>query len=192
MLDLRGKPYLQVAHRLVWFREDHSDWAIKTFIVEHDAAHAIFRAEIVAPTPESHIIAQATGHETKLDFADFIEKAETKAIGRALALCGYGTQFAPELDEGDRLADTPTTPAKPAKRLAKTPAAPAVGGSKPATLDQKKEIVALVKAKLGAKTPEEVLPAIIEHFPSFKGIKSSDEINQELAIHLIKSLESIK
>lgn len=31
----------------------------------------------------------------------------TGAIGRALAMCGYGTQFAPELEEGPRLADSP-------------------------------------------------------------------------------------
>ncbi len=31
----------------------------------------------------------------------------TGAVGRALAYCGYGTQFAPELEEGNRLADAP-------------------------------------------------------------------------------------
>jgi hypothetical protein len=37
-----------------------------------------------------------------------MEKAETGAIGRALALIGYGTQFcADELDEGDRIVDAP-------------------------------------------------------------------------------------
>ena len=35
------------------------------------------------------------------------EKAETKAVGRALAMLGYGTQFAPELDEGERIVDSP-------------------------------------------------------------------------------------
>lgn len=35
-----------------------------------------------------------------------------KAVGRALAMLGYGTQFAPELDEGDRIVDSPI-PAKP-------------------------------------------------------------------------------
>ena len=38
---------------------------------------------------------------------DYIEKAETGAIGRALAMCGYGTLQAPGFDEQDRLADTP-------------------------------------------------------------------------------------
>ena len=34
------------------------------------------------------------------------------AIGRALAMCGYGTLQAPEFDEQDRLADTPVEKAK--------------------------------------------------------------------------------
>jgi ssDNA-binding Zn-finger/Zn-ribbon topoisomerase 1 len=46
--------------------------------------------------------------ESKRDFGDFIEKAETKAVGRALAMLGYGTQFAAdELDEGQRIVDSP-------------------------------------------------------------------------------------
>ncbi len=44
-----------------------------------------------------------------------LEKSETGAIGRALALCGFGTQFTPELDEGERLADSPlqSPPSRP-------------------------------------------------------------------------------
>ena len=42
-----------------------------------------------------------------MGFPDYIEKAETGAIGRALAMCGYGTLQAPEFDEQDRLADAP-------------------------------------------------------------------------------------
>ena len=36
-----------------------------------------------------------------------MEKSETGAIGRALANLGYGTQFAPDLDEQDRIVDSP-------------------------------------------------------------------------------------
>jgi len=105
ILDLRGKPYLQVAHRLVWFREEHPDWSITTQYVETGENHAIAKATIT--DAGGRVI--ATGHkcEDRKGFADFIEKAETGAIGRALAACGYGTQFAPDLDEGERLADAP-------------------------------------------------------------------------------------
>lgn len=52
-------------------------------------------------------MATGTKMETRGDFGDFVEKAETGAIGRALAMCGYGTQFAPELAEGARIVDAP-------------------------------------------------------------------------------------
>ena len=50
----------------------------------------------------------STKRETKKDFSDHTEKAETSAVGRALAMLGYGTQFAiSDLDEGDRIVDSP-------------------------------------------------------------------------------------
>jgi hypothetical protein len=53
------------------------------------------------------VIATARKKETEIGFPDYIEKAETGAIGRALAMCGYGTLQAPEFDEGERIADAP-------------------------------------------------------------------------------------
>lgn len=124
LLELQGKPYLQVAHRLVWFREEHPLWTIETEQLTVDQERAIFLARI--KDEGGRLIATATKHETKAGFQDFIEKAETGAVGRALAMCGYGTQFAPELEEGDRLADSPTTPAKFQKK----------GGRKPTKKEQ--------------------------------------------------------
>ncbi len=111
LLNLKGKDYLQVAHRLVWFREVYPDGIIKTQLVEHQNEGALLRAEIYIPTANgSHgLVATAYKAENKAGFADYIEKAETGAIGRALAMAGFGTQFEPEFDEGMRLADAPTT-----------------------------------------------------------------------------------
>lgn len=53
-------------------------------------------------------IGTGTKSESAVDFADFIEKAESGAIGRALATLGYGTQFTgDELNEGNRIVDSP-------------------------------------------------------------------------------------
>ena len=106
MMKLKGKDYLQVAWRLVWFREDHPDWSIEAKAITIDEEHAIFKAVIC----DENGLQKSCGHgsESKRDFGDFIEKAETKAIGRALAMLGYGTQFAGnELDEGSRIVDSP-------------------------------------------------------------------------------------
>lgn len=98
--------YLEVKWRLVWFREDHPDWSIFTDIHEFNSERAICRATI----RDGAGLLMATAHksETPAGFSDYLEKAETGAIGRALALCGYGTQFAPELEEGEnRIVDAP-------------------------------------------------------------------------------------
>src|SRR6266508_320752 len=49
--------------------------------------------------------------ETAAAFADYCERAETRALGRALAALGIGTQFVgQDLTEGDHVADAPGRP----------------------------------------------------------------------------------
>jgi len=113
LLNLKGKEYLQVAHRLVWFRELHPTGILKTTMLSHqgegDTEYAVFKTEVFVETDRGPMCI-ATGHkkETRKDFPDFMEKCETGSIGRALALAGFGTQFTgDELNEGNRLADAP-------------------------------------------------------------------------------------
>lgn len=106
--DIKGKPYLPAAWRLVWFREEHPDWGIRTEIVSQDEKQAIMRATIFN---KECILATAHKKEDKIGFGDFLEKAETGAIARALAMCGFGTQFSPDIEEGtERIVDSPVTP----------------------------------------------------------------------------------
>ena len=56
---------------------------------------------------DKRIIATARKKETEIGFPDYIEKAETGAISRALAMCGYGTLQAPDFNKGERIADAP-------------------------------------------------------------------------------------
>lgn len=106
LLSLRGREYLEVKYRLVWFREEHSDWAIETELLSVTDQSACARATI--KDEKGRVIATSHKFESQKGFPDFIEKAETGAIGRALALIGFGTQFcADELDEGARLVDAP-------------------------------------------------------------------------------------
>lgn len=108
--------YLAVAQRLVWFiREQRQmiaagvatcSFVIKTKILELDSAAGSCTCEAYIRDCLGN---EATdiGTETRADFKDFPEKAATKAKGRALLSLGYGTAFAPELDEGERIADAP-------------------------------------------------------------------------------------
>lgn len=125
-----SQDYLPVQWRLVWFRSECPHGTIDTEEVEVDLDRVI-EAETYVWNAEKRrsekVIKQAkgyarfravitdgkggkatgTGSEAAVDFNDFIEKAETKAIGRALAALGYGTQFAPELAESHRIVDAP-------------------------------------------------------------------------------------
>lgn len=107
MLDMRGKAYLEVKYRLVWFREDHPSWAIETELLSVTDRSAYAKATVKDET--GRIIATSHKFENVQGFPDFIEKSETGAIGRALALIGYGTQFAPDLEEGERIVDSPVS-----------------------------------------------------------------------------------
>ena len=119
MTKLKGKDYLEVKWRLLWLRTEHPEAIITTEMIKADEAFALFKATVEIP---SGGLATGWGSETKADFNDFIEKAETKAIGRSLAALGSGTQFCEDHDFGGtdgKAVDSPVQ--KPAER----PAAPA-------------------------------------------------------------------
>src|SRR5258708_6900085 len=132
--------YLPVQFRLVWFRELGPQGKIDTeeIIVELDReceaevyawnqdtrrsektlkiakGYARYRAVV---TDGKGGRATATKSERAVDFPDYVEKAETGAIGRALAMLGYGTQFiGDELNEGERLADAPVEKRQPSEQ----------------------------------------------------------------------------
>jgi hypothetical protein len=94
---VNGSDYLEVKWRLVWLRTEFPEAVIHTEPHSIDEKVAIFRAQVTLPSG-----AHATGYgsESPGDFRDYIEKAETKAIGRALAALGYGTQFAGDYEDG--------------------------------------------------------------------------------------------
>jgi hypothetical protein len=126
-----SKDYLPVQWRLVWFRSVCPDGSIETEmlhldldrdteeevyvwnaerrrsekIIKHAKGFVIFRAVV---KDGQGGVATGTKSEKAASFPDFIEKAETGAIGRALAALGYGTQFTgDEWDEAHRIVDSP-------------------------------------------------------------------------------------
>jgi hypothetical protein len=129
--------YLPVQWRLVWFREHCPEGSIETEmlhleldreteeegyawnnetrrsekVVKRANGLAVFRAVV---KDGKGGIATGTKSEKAASFPDYIEKAETGSIGRALAALGYGTQFAPDLDEQHRIVDAPVDRGTPA------------------------------------------------------------------------------
>src|SRR5947209_6051368 len=124
------KDYLPVQWRLVWFRQECPQGTIETEELEYDTEKECSietfvwngekrRSEKVVKNAKGYARYRAvvtdgkggratgTKAECRANFEDYGEKAETGAIGRALAGLGYGTQFAPELDEEHRIVDSP-------------------------------------------------------------------------------------
>lgn len=102
-----GADYLEVKWRVYWLRTQHPDAVISTEMISHENNVAVFKAHVSIPGGGS---ATGWGSEGYDDFRDYLEKAETKALGRALAALGFGTQFTPDFDfaEGqEKVVDAP-------------------------------------------------------------------------------------
>jgi hypothetical protein len=117
--------YLEVKWRLVWLRREYPTADIRTEIVSYneDAFEVIVRATI--SLPEGGGTATGLGVCSKGEWKDYVEKAETTAIGRACAALGYGTQFCQDFDIADggqgKLADAPVAQ-KPTQQPQPNPA----------------------------------------------------------------------
>ena len=116
LMQLKGRDYLNVQNRLLWFIRDQRafisgglarvPYVIQTELVELDreAGFAHFKTYVRDVLGNESTM---YGSESAKDFGDFAEKASTKSLGRALLSLGYGTAFAPEMDEGERVVDAP-------------------------------------------------------------------------------------
>lgn len=107
--QIQGKDYLEVQSRIIWFVEENPSYSIHTdFKLLTDKAAVASACIKIFQDGKVVRESTATKTETPQGFSDFVEKAETGAIGRALANLGYGTQFS-HLDyaEGDRIVDGP-------------------------------------------------------------------------------------
>ena len=93
--SVSGRDYLEVKWRLGWLRSDHPHASIETELQSLEGGRAVSKARVRTPDGGE---ATGWGSETSSDFGDFIEKAETKALGRALAALGYGLQFCEDFE----------------------------------------------------------------------------------------------
>src|SRR5258708_7158300 len=131
------KDYLPVQWRLVWFRSLCPEGTITTELLDLNRSEecetevyvwneekrrsekvikrakgvAVFKATV---TDGKGGIATGTKTENAASFPDYLEKAETGAIGRALVGLGFGTQFTDDLEEGERIVDAPVERKVPA------------------------------------------------------------------------------
>jgi hypothetical protein len=177
LISLKGKAYLEVKWRLVWFRMEHPDWGISTQLVKFDpeAKYAIFHSTIT--DENGRVIAEGTKMEDSKGFADYLEKAETGSIGRALGILGYGTQFAPEFDEVDPTAGNPRIVDAPIN--IQVPVTPKPLGLKSKFRDK-------VQAFYPGATPDDCM----EVFRKLTGSDALTDENLEVAIRTLDTFKS--
>ncbi len=122
-----GSYYLDVKWRMHWLRSEHPEADIQTELLALDDEHAVCKAVVSIPGSGS-----ATGHASasRAINSSFIETAETRAIGRALAALGYGAEYV-EPDHPRGRGATPVSIVPPA-----APAAPAAPTEPPAAQPQ--------------------------------------------------------
>lgn len=116
LTNLKGKDYLMVAYRIQWFSEEVPSFHINTQFLVLDDVQTVAQVTVIVLNEQGQAVRKAVGskRETKADFGDHMEKAETGALGRALIQLGYGTQYAlADLDEGHRIVDSPLVDTKP-------------------------------------------------------------------------------
>jgi hypothetical protein len=119
--------YLEVKWRLSWFRDRYPHGVIETeeICVDLERGYARYKATVADGQGGT---ATGYGTETAADFADYCERAETRALGRALAALGIGTQFVgQDLTDGDHVADAPVRP--PASSHGHAPEADVTAGT---------------------------------------------------------------
>lgn len=120
VVDIHGKDYLTVAHRMQVFRAENPGFSIVTSVLSVDDTSVLMRAEI--RDAADRIV--STGHaeevraSSSINRSAALENAETSAVGRALSFYRYaGTEIA-SADEIAAAINRPARPLPPKERIA--------------------------------------------------------------------------
>lgn len=89
LIKVQGnRSYLPVSAAIAWFRTEHPDWGILCDVAI-DADVCLATATIIGTG--AAVVATAHKQESRKAFDDYVEKAESGAVGRALRFAGFGT-----------------------------------------------------------------------------------------------------
>lgn len=189
LIKVKGKDYLEVKFRLHWFRQEKPEWDIITELVRlnEEKGFAVVRADILDEQGKH----RSSGIKTEYQktFFDYVEKAETGAIGRALSSLGYGTLQCFDIDEclepgKERICDSPVS--LPQKQTAVNPPPTTVqnrtGDTRIITEKQYKRMFAIAKGN----------KAKIDGVMKKYGYTSSKDVQMKDYDNICSELEGVK
>lgn len=93
-INIKGKDYVQVKDRILFFNEKYENGCIKTEVISDDGSEIVFKAIAIPDVSniDRAFIGTASGVRggQGVDKTSAVENAETSAVGRALAMMGIG------------------------------------------------------------------------------------------------------
>ena len=89
----------------MWFRSEHPDYGIQTEVAEFDKEAGFILIKATITDDKGRVLSQDYKSQRKTSFPDYIEKAETGAISRAVAFLGFGTLMAVDIEEDGSVND---------------------------------------------------------------------------------------
>ena len=91
-IEIKGKEYVPVNERILYFRSHYEGWRIITEIVSLEQQFVLMKASVI--DTEGVTIATAHAYEKEnssfINKTSYIENCETSAVGRVLGLLGIG------------------------------------------------------------------------------------------------------
>lgn len=105
-----GTPYLEVVYRIAWMRREHPDWVIRKQLLRCTEFFAIVQCKII--DVDGNVLSMAHARRQWKDSVagrQYVESAETAAVGRALSMLGYDLppEKSKDLNDGTVLAEAP-------------------------------------------------------------------------------------
>jgi hypothetical protein len=167
--DIKGKAYAEVNQRIKAFRMVYPNGTINTELLSNENGVCVFKASVYDNEEDTLLL--GTGHAYEKESSSFINKTsyiencETSAVGRALAMAGFGidTSIASAEEVGNAINNQ----------------------------QSKEDVLKGAKAKtevlkiLNSKSPEYV-KNVLDHY----GIKEIKEITVEIAEDFLKSTKN--
>ena len=96
-ISIHGKNYVMVKDRIALFYDTYPHGCIQTEIIDYKDGHWIVKA-ICYPEPQERPETFYTGHahesqgSTQINQTSALENCETSAVGRCLAMAGFGSE----------------------------------------------------------------------------------------------------